>query len=107
MSTKNYVEIVSSSEPGPALGMEFLSYTYVVGKLTLQLLAPRWKDVRDRGRRLIEITPNEYWNPAVVSFWPYDGNAVSWPPEKFLGDDTIQQFIHRFNETVRVKVGNY
>src|SRR5215469_4999081 len=93
MSTKNGLSIIGSSEPGPLYGIEFLSFTYVVGKLTLQLLAPRWKSLSHRGRRLISLNPNVYWEQAVILFWPHPGEFLSWPPEKRFGDDMIDTFI--------------
>jgi len=85
--------VIGSSEPGPLYGIEFLSFTYVVGKLTLQLLAPRWKSLSHRGRPLISLNPNVYWEQAVILFWPHPGEFLSWPPEKRFGDDMIDTFI--------------
>src|SRR6202158_4370475 len=50
ISTRSNFSVVSTSNPGPIYGIEFGGFTYVVGKLALQLLAPRWKEIRDRGR---------------------------------------------------------
>jgi hypothetical protein len=102
ISTRSNFSIVSSNEPGPLYGIEFGSFTYVVGKLALQLLAPRWKHLNDRGRSLISLTPHAYWEHATVLFWPHKGNSLSWPPPKYLGDDTVQAFIKRFNNPVNV-----
>jgi hypothetical protein len=104
MSTKNNLSIVSTSTPGPLYGMEFYSFTYVVGKLALQLLAPRWKYIRDRGRPLLSLSPNAYWDQATIFFWPYREVPISWPPAKHIGDDTIQRFIDRFNDPVNLSV---
>jgi hypothetical protein len=100
-STKSNVFVVQGDVP-PLLGMEFFSHSYVVGKLALQLLAPRWKDIRDFGRSLYTLTPADVWLPAVVSFWPYAGSSLSWPPLQHIADDTIQSFIYRFENPVRV-----
>jgi hypothetical protein len=102
MSTKNNLSIVSAITHGPLHGIEFCSFTYVVGKLALQLLAPRWKHIDHRGRQLLSLTPNAYWNPAAILFWPHDGSVLSWPPPKYLGGDTIQAFIERFNNPVNL-----
>jgi len=83
--------------------MEFFCYTYIFGNLALQFLAPRWKEVRDWNRPLLRLDPNRYWNPAAVQFWPSVGE-VSWPPEKYLGDSTIEQFTYRFNAPVNVPI---
>jgi hypothetical protein len=102
MSTRNNFSIVSTSEPGPLYGIEFGGFTYVVGKLALQLLAPRWKRINHRGRPLLSLTPNAYWEQATVLFWPHNGSFLSWPPPKYLGDNTVKAFIERFNNPVTV-----
>jgi hypothetical protein len=98
--TRSNFAIVSTSERGRLYGMEFGSFTYVVGKLALQLLAPRWKHINHRGRPLLSLTPNAYWNTATVLFWPYKREVLSWPPPKYIGDNMIQAFIDRFNNPV-------
>ena len=100
ISTRSNFSVVSTSEPGPLYGIEFGSFTYVVGNLALQLLAPRWKQLGHRGRPLLSLTPNAYWEQATVLFWPHDGKFLLWPPSKYFGDDTIQMFIERFNNPV-------
>jgi hypothetical protein len=100
--TRSNFSIVSTSDPGPLYGIEFGGFTYVVGKLALQLLAPRWKHLNDRGRPLLSLTPNAYWDQATVLFWPHNGSFFSWPPPKYLGDDTIQAFIERFKNPVNL-----
>jgi hypothetical protein len=102
ISTRSNFSIVSTSEPGRLYGIEFGSFTYIVGKLALQLLAPRWKNIKDRGGRLLSLTPNAYWEQATVLFWPHNGSFLSWPPPKYLGDDTVQAFIERFSNPVNL-----
>ena len=101
MNTKNNILIVSSDE-GILRGKEFLSYSYVVGKLVIQLVAPRWKNVTDRGKPLVSLSPAAWWNDSVTRFWPGDGNLVLWPPSKHFADDTIQIFIDRFSNPVNL-----
>jgi hypothetical protein len=102
MSTKSNFGIDSAMEPGPLYGMEFGSFTYVVGRLALQLLSPRWKNIHHRGKPLPSLTPNAYWEQASTLFWPHSGGLLSWPPEKYFGDDTIQGFIQRFSRPVNL-----
>jgi hypothetical protein len=104
MSTINNLAIISANSPGPLYGQEFCSHTYVVGKLALQLLAVRWKDIKDRGKPLFSLTPNDYWSEAATLFWPYQGNTLSWPPPKHIGDDVIQAFIGRFRMKVEIPI---
>ncbi len=95
---------VTVNNPGPLGGMEFLSYTYIVGNLVLQLLAPRWKDIRHRHLPLLTLTPNSYWQAAAPQFWPFEGDALPWPPKKHLSDSVIEQFINRFQVPVNVPI---
>jgi hypothetical protein len=104
MSTRNNLSVISTSEPGPLYGMEFCSFSYVVGKLALQLLAPRWKRISDRGRPLISISPNRRWEQVTVLFWPPDGSFLSWPPPIYIGDDTLEQFTYRFNNPITLTI---
>jgi hypothetical protein len=94
--------ILSSDQPGPLLGVEFYSFTYVVGRLAVQLLASRWKDIRGRGHLAPLLKPNPYWNRAVAQFWPTNGAPISWPPAKYIGDDTIDDFVERFGVPINV-----
>jgi hypothetical protein len=107
MSTKNNFSVIDvpSDDPRfPLIGHEFCSHTYVVGKLGLQLLGVRWKDIRNSGRPLYSLKPNGFWDSATTQFWPYRG-TVSWPPPKYFGDDAIQEFIYRFKLPVNVRMG--
>ena len=104
-STKNSMSIFGQNDPNsPICGMEFCSHSYVVGKLALQLLAPRWKYIHHRGRSLLLVDPAAIWRPAAVRFWPHDGTAISWPPPKYLGNNTIQLFIKRFGNDINIEI---
>jgi hypothetical protein len=100
MSTKTNLSILGP--PKHRDGIEFCSFTYVVGKLALQLLAPRWKNISDRGRPLVSLTPDVFFDEATILFWPHSGDLLAWPPAKYLGDDSIQLFIHRFNVPINL-----
>lgn len=104
MSARSHFSVFGRSAPGPLYGIEFGSFTYVVGKLALQLFAPRWKNISHRGRPVISLTPNVYWEQAAILFWPHNGGFLSWPPPKHLADDTIQAFIERFGSPVNVPI---
>lgn len=104
-STKNNMSIFAQNDPGsPIFGIEFCSHSYVVGKLVLQLLAPRWKRICDRGRSLVMVNPAATWDPAAIRFWPNEGTTISWPPPKYLGKDAIQMFIKRFGNPIDVPI---
>lgn len=49
--------VLAPDKPGPLYGIEFYSFTYVVGRLVLQLLAARWNDVHRKGHPLPCLTP--------------------------------------------------
>jgi len=104
MSTRSNFNIdsASASGPGPLYGMEFGSFSYVVGKLVLQLLAPRWKDIYHRGLPLVSLRPNVYWEEATTLFWPHNGGCLLWPPQQYLADDTIQAFVERLGSPINV-----
>jgi hypothetical protein len=104
-STKNSLSIFGQNDPNsPIFGMEFCSHSYVVGKLVLQLLAPRWKRIYDRGKSLLMVDPAAKWSPAAIRFWPHDGTSLWWPPPKYLGNEAIQLFIKRFGNPINVPI---
>lgn len=100
------INIVSASAPGPLQGMEFFCYTYIVGRLVLQLLSPRWENVLDRVKPLVSLNPHPRWEPAASLFWPYRRAVLpcSWPPNSYFGDDTIEQFFYRFHVPVKMPI---
>jgi hypothetical protein len=105
MGTRNNLSIVSTSTQGtPIYGIEFCSFSYVVGKLVLQLLAPRWKHISHRGMPLLSLNPHAYWEQAATLFWPHNGGSLQWPPAKHFADDTIQTFIERFHMPVKLTI---
>ena len=82
---------------GPLQDVQFLTFTYVVGHLVLQLCASRWKDIHYRRHPVIPmLRPDPFWDEAAVQFWPLDGFPINWPPPKYFGDEMIQQLIDRF-----------
>jgi hypothetical protein len=95
---------VTVTNLGPLHGMEFFSHTYIAGNLVLQLLAPRWKDIRHRSLPLLTLTPNIRWQPAAPQFWPFQGDAISWPPKKHLSDSVVRRFIDRFQAPINVPI---
>jgi hypothetical protein len=103
LKTYNRLSVVSP-DGGPIYGMQFCSFTYIVGKLTLQLLAPGWKNIGDRWKPLVCLNPPARWKQADVLFWPHTGTFLSWPPSKYIGDDLIEEYINRFQSTITVRV---
>jgi hypothetical protein len=108
-STKNNLGVINTvdsvGKPSPINGHEFCSHTYVAGKLGLQLLGVRWKEMRNRGRQLFSLKPSAYWDQTAILFWPCLGSTVSWPPPKYIGDDLIKTLIERFKFPVNVRLG--
>lgn len=100
---RNSLYVITPNTPSILDGIEFLCHTYVVGNLAIQLLAPRWKHISDRRRKpLVSITPDSFWQPAAIQFWPCAGDVLMWPPEKYMGDNVIDQFIHRFEAPLKL-----
>jgi hypothetical protein len=103
LSAKNDNGIIDPGwQNSPFDGLEFCSYSYAIGQLVVQLFAPRWKHISDRGKPLLSLTPHAHWEQAATLFWPYNGDHLSWPPSKYFGDDTIQSFIERFTRNVNL-----
>lgn len=86
----------AANDPG-FQGLEFFTFTYVVGPIVVQCSAPRWKHIHQKANLLpkIDLDPTDCWKPAVTEFWPSDGSPVTWPSQKLLGDPVIKTFIDR------------
>jgi hypothetical protein len=91
--------ILTPNEPSVLDGIEFYCFTYVVGHLVIQTHAARWKDDRRAGVLVPKADP--CWDPAVTQFWPYS-ESVSWPPPKYIGDDTLEALMNRFSLPISV-----
>jgi len=94
--------ILTPNEPSPLTGIEFYSFTYVVGHLVVQSLAARWTQIGRRATPTPFLKPDVYWDPAAVRFWPNVPVPVTWPPSKYLGDNTIDNFIARFGVPIKL-----
>ena len=95
--------VLSSSNPRLA-GVEFFTFTYVVGHLVLQLCAARWQQILHRGNSVIPmLKPDAYWDQAAIQFWPDNGSPVQWPPQKYFNDESMKEFINRFKLPVVVR----
>lgn len=85
----------------PLLDLRFYIFTFAVGHLAFQVLAPKWaKLYSQRPTRLLtdDFRP---WDRAATRIFPYDGFPVSWPPALYLDDDGFDTFKHRWR---RIKV---
>jgi hypothetical protein len=91
--------ILTPNEPSVLDGIEYYAFTYVVGHLVLQTHAVRWRDGRSAFAPVPK--PDPYWDPAVIQFWPYS-EPVSWPPKKYIGDDTLEALMNRFSLPISV-----
>lgn len=104
ISLRSRFSIFGTNNQGPLYGIEFGSFTYLVGRLALQMLASRWKHLQHRGRPIVSLTPNPYWDQATTRFHPHNGEFLVWPPSKWLADDTLQMFSDRFGSQVNVPI---
>jgi hypothetical protein len=91
--------VLRPNEPSVLDGIEFYCFTYVVGQLALQTHAVRWRDGRNAFAPVPR--PDPYWDPAVIQFWSFSG-PVSWPPTKYIGDDTLEALMNRFSLPISV-----
>lgn len=76
--------------------IELYPFTYVAGRLVLQVLTLRWRDVRKRGIPLPTPIISDMWDEAAIRFWPPDGLPVSWPPPKYFDRQSIERFVNRW-----------
>jgi hypothetical protein len=97
--TISYLEVPS----GPLIGIQWFAFTYVVGGILLQLLAPRWKHILQRGHPLPINSPNRSWNKAAIRIWPPSEARVTWPP-LYIGEDSIHRFSYRFSEHTQMEL---
>ena len=96
MHTRSQSHIFSPN-PGTRLyGLQFFCFNYIVGKLALQLLAVRWKNIPGARSALIMLDAPKNWNLAAPRFWPDPGIFISWPPPECVGDNMIELFVQRF-----------
>lgn len=86
---------------GPWKDFEFYAFTYSVGGLVVQLLAPRWAPIHRRGLPVPILQPNGIWDKVGIQFWPSDGSSVDWPPPQYLDDNSIDAFTNRWTAPVR------
>lgn len=95
--------VVAPDPPGPLYGMEYFTFTYVVGRLVLQVCAGRWKDVHKRRPIVPMLRPNPYWDVACTQFWPSDGFPIDWPPPKYFNDTSLNEFINRLQHPIDLR----
>jgi len=88
--------VVSTDDPRLA-GVEYFTFTYLVGHLLIQLLGCRWKKINNRGLPLPMLRPDPYWSEASIQFWPPDNDMrLTWPPSLYFDDDGLERYIDRF-----------
>lgn len=76
--------------------VQFHVFTYLAGHLVLQVVAPKWADVRRSGLPLPVISQERIWDTSAVQFWPLNGQPISFPPRHYLSPATIDRFVNRF-----------
>jgi len=96
--TAHYMKI----HDGRYKGFQLYSFTYLIGALVLQLTASRWMSIAKRPNFTPRLTQNSRWDCVSVPLWPNDGAPVSFPPEKYLGTDTIKIFAERWSRISQV-----
>jgi hypothetical protein len=83
--------------------LDFYVFTFAAGRLTSQVVATRWTKLHRRGQELPAVHFDAFWDQAATEFWPsHHGLPILWPPPKYFGDDTIQEFTNRLSGSVTV-----
>jgi hypothetical protein len=77
--------------------------TWNFQNIVLQIVATKWQDKRRRNTvPPISFPQNDDWEKASVLIWPLPSTDVPWPPEFFLGDNTLLQYRDRW-DTIKVQ----
>jgi len=102
-----FVPATLSTDEPQLRGIEYFTFTYLVGHLVLQLLAGRFKDVRQRRHRpLPMLRPDPFWDEGCIQFWPPTNvSGITWPPAKYFDDSGLQDFIDRFKLPINLPKG--
>jgi hypothetical protein len=86
----------------PLHNLEMYAFTYVAGRLVLQVLTHRWADIMKRGSPFPRLRPSRVWDSVSTQVWPNEGLPIGWPPEKYLGDDSLDTFVNRWENRINV-----
>ena len=86
------------TRPNVKPSMEIYTFTWGVGRLAIQLASIKFKNSRLRGKRFVPILPRHqpFFDQFAIPIWPYDGNAVVWPPQHHLSNALLHKFTNRF-----------
>jgi hypothetical protein len=85
----------STNDPPPLNDLDVFTHTYVIGHLVFQVLSSRFNSILNRGRWVELPEQDHYWDPASQQIWPIQQDTITWPT-KYLGPDTIDQFVDRW-----------
>ena len=84
---------------------EFYVFTYAVGYLVLQVLAPRWRENHRGNENPPILSPDRVWEPVSIQFWPDTKRPVTWPPLQDLSDDSLKVFHERWQASIAYQGG--
>jgi hypothetical protein len=93
---KSYYARTPSGTPN---GFEALVFTYGVGHLIVQCTSAR--PIRKGLRRHTAESPftqDWVWDRLAIPFWPRNGSPIKWPHLSHMGDEVVDQFVHRWED---------
>ncbi len=76
---------------------ELYVLTFGAGFLLFQVVGARWLTPSMRGHPF--VTQAKFWNKFSIPFWPPNGEAVLWPPNKQFQLRLIKPFITRWADS--------
>ena len=91
----------------PLSDFEFYAFTYLAGKLALQLLVPRCTGIHQFGRPLPRLAPDKVWEETAIRFWPPNGLPITWPLPIYLDDRSFNEFRDRWRVPIIYESGQF
>ena len=87
--------------------LNFYTYNFVAGHLSLQVRSTRWATLCKQGRDVPHVEPSTHWDAAsVIEFWPNEyGFPIEWPPSVQIKSDLLQEFIYRWSGRINIMTG--
>jgi hypothetical protein len=78
-------------------GYRFYVFTYLIGRLLIQLTFPSWTRLSRRRPPLPALVAADYWNQFSIAIYP-DTERATWPPLNHLDVDGALAFRNRFSK---------
>jgi hypothetical protein len=93
-----------SSPKGVRGGFELAVFTYSIGQVLFQVVAPRWDKKGHRRRSGSPVLSHtDFWDTAMTQFWPNSGKPVTWPPPIALTESQVDGLVRTWG-TIQIPV---